>query len=122
MRASRSFCDLMNILLTNYRNNAKLHGICTFSGDSKQTNRAYDELLRTLKVLVSNNADNLLFSLYEDDDLFVQLWVAAHTLELDEQRAIDKLQGLVDSGAPIVSMSAKYTISGWNEGGLRVRT
>lgn len=108
-------------LLARYRELAELHGKHTFVGDAKKTNRTFHELHRVLAELVAEETDIFLFSLYDDEDSFVQLWAAAHTLELDEIRATSKLQELVDLGIPIVSMSARYTITGWNEGDLRVR-
>ncbi|ASM70975.1 MULTISPECIES: DUF2019 domain-containing protein [Roseobacteraceae] len=113
----------MNNLVDSYRANAELHGKFSLVGDARKTNHAYDELLKILKALISTRTDRLLFSLYEDNDLFVQLWAAAHTLELEERRAIDKLQEIaeLELDAPLVSMCARYTIKGWNEGELRVR-
>ena len=111
----------MNALLARYRELAELHGKHTVAGDAKKTNRTFDELHSVLVDMVVEESDILLFSLYEDDDRFVQLWSSAHTLELDESRAKRKLKELLDADIPIVSMSARYTISGWNEGGLRVR-
>ena len=111
----------MRSLLARYRELAERHGKQSFSGDAEKTNRTFDELHTVLAKMVAEEADDCLFSLYEDDDRFVQLWSAAHTLEIDESRATNKLQELVDLGLPIVSMSARYTIAGWNEGRLRVR-
>lgn len=111
----------MNTHLGRYRELAELHGKHTIAGDAKKTNCTFDELHSVLVDMIVEEADFLLFSLYEDDDKFVQLWSAAHTLELDESRAKSKLQELLDAEIPIVSMSARHTISGWEQGGLRVR-
>jgi hypothetical protein len=110
-------CDLIAL----YREKAALHGNLTFLGNSRKTNLAYKSLHKILAELVSNGSDNLLFSLYEDRDLSVQLWAAAHTLELDERRAIDKLHQIASLKEPIVSMSARLTAKGWNEGEVSFR-
>lgn len=112
----------MNDSLAKYRTNAETHGKYTLEGNSTKTNLAYDGLHNALDELISNKADKLLFSLYENSDLSVQLWAATHTLELDERRAMDKLQAIADLGASVISMSARYTIKGWMEGELRVRS
>ncbi|WP_127115980.1 DUF2019 domain-containing protein [Shimia sediminis] len=111
----------MNPNIAKYREWAAMHGNYTRSGDAKKTNHSHDELQKVLADLIAENADRLLFALFKDDDTSVQLWAAAHTLELDENRAINKLQDLSDLNVPLVSMSARYTIKGWKAGGLRVR-
>jgi len=60
----------MNALLARYRELAELHGKHTVAGDAKKTNRTFDELHIVLVAMVVEEADILLFSLYEDPILW----------------------------------------------------
>jgi hypothetical protein len=106
-------------MLQEYIRHASVHGNCTIEGDSEGANLAYGCLQQTFEQIVRSGEGDLLFGLYEDDDLWVQSWAAAHTLELNETRALAKLEQLVIARIPHVSTSAKYTIQGWKAGELR---
>ncbi len=111
---------MKNDLITRYRNAAITHGEGTRSGDSVKTNRAYDELGVSLKKITETGNDELLFSLY-DDDIWVQIWAAAHTLEVNEEKALTKLQVIMDAAIPLASTGARYTIQEWKRGKLTFR-
>lgn len=111
----------MNILIDEYRTVAGDHGRHTQEGDHKKANAAHDRLAEILKALVSANDDDQLFSLYDDADPHVQLWAATHTLELDQARAVAKLDEIRQAEIPLASMSARYTIQSWKEGDLKFR-
>lgn len=112
---------MKNNLITRYRNAAIAHGEGTRSGDSVKTNRAYDELVVLLKKITETDNDELLFSLYDDDDITVQVWAAAHTLEVNEEKALTKLQIIMNAAIPLASMGARYTIQEWKSGELTFR-
>jgi hypothetical protein len=109
----------MNARIDEYRRYAADHGRHTLDGDVDATNFAYDELQRVFVSIVRAGFASELFQLYDDRDPWVQSWAAAHSLEVDPERALDKLRQLETAGIPHVSTGAKYTIEGWNNGTLR---
>jgi hypothetical protein len=111
----------MQELLKKYREHAIEHGEQTVAGNSVATNKAHDQLLKTLKSLCEADADSEILSLLEDENASVRLWAGAHSLEVDEAKALAALNKLATAGVPIVSMSARYTVQGWQNGELRVR-
>src|SRR5688572_7825761 len=72
----------MTPMIDEYRENATLHGRFTRAGESDKANTAHDRLMSLLHELVAANEDAKLLSLYTDDDPWVQLWAATHTLEV----------------------------------------
>lgn len=111
----------MHDLLKEYRKCAVAHGEQTLAGNAIAANKAHDRLLGALKALSQENADSELLLLLEDENASVRLWAGAHCLEVDEPRALAALNRLAAAGVPIVSMSARYTVQGWQHGELRVR-
>jgi hypothetical protein len=109
----------MASLLDEYRRYAIDHGVFTAEGDANGINKSYDQLRRVFISLVDEGKGNELFRLYDDVDPSVQCWAAAHTLEIDEARALVKLEQIQKSGDPHVSMDAEYTIQEWKNGSLR---
>ena len=91
------------------------------SGNSKATNKAYDQLHSTLKILIEKEWDNSILDFLNDENVWVQLWASAHCLELNEKLSVRKLEELIEKDASIAGMSAEYTLEGWKNGGLRVR-
>jgi hypothetical protein len=108
-------------LVKEYRNAASEHGKWTLEGSAARTNAAHARLGHVLKAIVAAEEDHQLFSLYDDHDPWVQLWTAGHTLEIDEAKALSKLQALQGADIRLVSMEAEYTIRSWKEGDLRFR-
>jgi hypothetical protein len=110
---------MMNTLLDAYQRHASDHGKHTLQGDAEATNAAYDHLRNTFVAIVKAGYGHELFRFYDETDPWVQLWAAAHTLEIDEARALAKLRERVNARIPHISTSAKYTIQGWKNGELR---
>jgi hypothetical protein len=108
-------------LLKTYRECAVAHAEGTLSGNSTATNKAYDQLHIALKSLCKIGADDSILSLFDDENVSVQLWAAAHSLEVDEKKSVAALEKIISAGIPLVSMSARYTLQGWQNGELRVR-
>ena len=111
----------MNNLLADYVAAAREHGQYSSSGQSDMANNAHERLQDTLLALIAEGRDSELLTLYDNPDAWVQLWAGTHTLELDEGKAIAKLESLKAARKPLVSMSAKYTLVAWQEGNLSFR-
>ncbi len=109
----------MTSLLDEYRRHAADYGAHVIEGDADASNESYDRVQRAFISLVNEGKGNELFRLYDDSDPSVQCWAAAHTLEIDEARALAKLEQLEKSGIPHISTDAKYTIQEWKNGALR---
>ena len=105
-------------LVRKYVELAELHGESTCSGDYKKANRAYDLLIEHFRTIAKESSYEGLFELYSHKNPWVQLWSSSHTLEIDSELALDRLKTISDSGVPIVSMNARYTIQEWNKGKL----
>lgn len=112
----------MPTLIDNYKSAATAHGEGTKGGDSTKTNKAHDDLVRVLGELTARGEDTALLGLFDDPDVWVQLWAVAHTLEVDEKLARTKLQSIMDAGIPLASMDARYTLQGWDSGDLKFRS
>jgi hypothetical protein len=109
----------MTSTLEQYRRHATDHGLHMMSGDAEASNESHDRLLNTFGSLVRDGNRRELLTLYDDPNPSVQCWAAAHTLELDEAMALEKLEQLERSGIPIVSLNAEYTIKEWKNGNLK---
>ena len=109
----------MTLWLDEYRRHAANHGVHTMEGDAAKSNESYFRLQDAFIALVGEGKRNELFRLYDDVDPCVQVWAAAHTLEIDESRALAKLEQLEKSGIPHASFDAKYTIQEWTSGNLK---
>ena len=109
----------MSSLLDDYRRHAADHGAYMIEGEADSSNESYDRLQEVFIALVRKGRRDELFRLYDDVDSSVQCWAAAHTLEVDETRALAKLAHLEKSGVPHVGMDAEYTIKEWKNGVLR---
>ncbi|MCY2963553.1 MAG: hypothetical protein NT069_07875, partial [Planctomycetota bacterium] len=79
----------------------------------------YATLQDTFVTLARNGHLARLFELYDDNDVWVQIWAASHTLEIDEERALEKLKQLENSRVPLIATIAKHTAVEWKSGRLR---
>ena len=109
----------MASLLEDYRRHAVAHGVHSFDGDYVACNAAHDAIQQIFLQLFKAGKAAELFSFYDDPDVWVQCWAAAHTLEVDEPRALAKLEQIERTGEPNVSSDAHYTIEEWKLGNLR---
>jgi Domain of unknown function (DUF2019) len=105
-------------LLEEYRRYASEHGKHIKEADPDRSNVAHDNLHKTFLSLIAAGRGQDLILLFDDPDESVQLWAAAHSLEVDERKALEKLQAIADA-ASFVSLDAKYTIEEWRSGELR---
>ncbi len=110
----------MTSLLDEYRRHACDQGAAMLEGEGDASNSAYDRLQDALVSLIRAGRRHELFGLYDDLDPWVQSWAAAHTLEIDEARALAKLEQLQKSENPHVSSCAKFAIEEWKNGALRI--
>src|SRR6516162_7673398 len=109
----------MDELLDDYRRHAAEHGQHTVEGNADAANAAHDRLQRTFVAIMSAGKGTELFLLYDETNCWVQLWAAAHTLELNESKALAMLSALQQAGIPGISTTAKYTIQEWKGGKLK---
>jgi hypothetical protein len=107
-------------LLAEYREQALAHR-ANSTVDAKKANAAYAALQQVLKRMVGDGVDYLLFELYEDPNIGIQAWAAAHTLELDEARAQLKLEEISKAGVPLISSGSRITLEEWKKGNIRFR-
>lgn len=107
--------------LTDYRTAAHDHGRYSLSGESDLANKAYAKLQSAFLALVANGQDSTICDLYDDPDPWVQLWAATHTLEIAEDKAVEKIRALQAARKPVLSMNAKYTLLEWEKGKLSFR-
>ncbi|MEP4194035.1 MAG: hypothetical protein ABJL99_00185 [Aliishimia sp.] len=112
---------MIETLLSDYRASAIAHGNATIEGNARKTNRTYGRLHETLNKIPNSNDDSALLDLFNDTEVWVQLWAAAHSLEIDADKAIAKLKSLADAEISLISMSARYTIKEWENGNLSFR-
>ena len=75
---------MIDDLISDYRDAAIMHGDGTMSGDSKKANQAFNRLQDVLNKLTEIGEDKALLELFSDENVWVQLLVAAHSLETDE--------------------------------------
>ena len=109
----------MSSLLDDYRRHAADYGAHVIEGNADASNESYARVQRAFIALVNEGEGSELFRFYDDVDPSVQCWAAAHTLEVDETRALPKLEQLEKAGIPHISTDAKYTIQEWKSGALR---
>ena len=62
---------------------------CSYNGNYRKSNRAYDDLIQIEKYLFENNALDLLKQLYEDPNLWVRLAAAIVMAPWDEINAFN---------------------------------
>ena len=85
----------MDNFLQNYRAAAVEHGERTYNGvRPKKTDAAGRKLEAVFHAMVAAGQAHRLLELYNDQDLWVQVWAASHTLEIAEDQAIAKLTEL----------------------------
>lgn len=123
---SRSLSSLIRVqmiedLISDYKDTAILHGNGTMSGNKRKANQAYTRLQNILKKITEIDEDKALLDLFSDENVWVRLWAAAHSLEIDETKAKKNLRHLADAEIPIVSMNARYTLQEWDNGSLKFR-
>jgi hypothetical protein len=89
-----------------------------YEGDAENSNIAHDCLRDTYNTIVKIGKVDSLFALYDHPELCVQARAAARTLEVNEAKALAKLEQLEKAHIPFISSDAKYTIIEWKAGNL----
>ncbi len=112
----------MENLLQKYREAVVEHGECAYNGVRPgiidAVGRKRDDLLQEM---VAAGKDYRLLELYNDEDLWVQLSAATHTLEIAEDQAMAKLTELATTRYGRTRTTAKYTLQEWKAGNLKFR-
>ena len=111
--------NFMKDLINTYRAHAISHLEAIQNGNSKKANTACDNLIAVASELINSPDAMLLLSLLEDEDSWVQLCAATHSLKLDEAAAIAKLKQIQELEIPIASTMATYTIQEWQNEELK---
>ena len=88
---------------------------CSYNGNYRKSNRAYDDLIQIEKYLFENNALDLLKQLYEDPNLWVRLAAAIVMAPWDEINAFNIVKGIKEMDVDMYSFAAKYTLLNWKE-------
>jgi hypothetical protein len=109
----------MSSLVDEYRRHAIDHGAYLTQDDADSSNVSYDRLQDAFHAIIKARGRRELFKLYDDVDESVQCWAAAHTLEVDEGRALAKLKQLEKSENPYIRIDAEYTSREWKNGALK---
>lgn len=108
------------VLIDEYTDIAIAYGNTMTSVDFKKTNLYYDHLQKIFKKLVKQGCDYKLLDLRNNPNVWVQLWSATQTLEIDETNSLNILNNLQQGGG-ITAYVAKNTIQEWKSGNLKFR-
>lgn len=105
-----------------YRDAAFRHGSYTISGDYRNTNKAYKDIVAVLRKIrnLDDRGLELLRDLTYDEDLTVRVWSASHLLPLDEKWAIRVLEEISSLEIGHSSLDAEMTLSEWRSGRLTI--
>ena len=87
---------------------------CSYNGNYRKSNRAYDDLIQIEKYLFENNALDLLKQLYDDSNLWVRLAAAIAMAPFDDENAFNIVKKMTD-GEDLYSFSAKRTLLNWDK-------
>ena len=108
-------------LIAAYRRHAVEHGVATAAGDYKKGNAHHDRLIEAVGSLRQRGGegDHALLALLRDENPWVRVWAATHSLTVDEALARRTLESLsADPG--IVGFDARTVLSEWDRGNLRL--
>lgn len=107
-------------LIDRYIDLAIAYGNTMDSTDYKKTNLYYDQLQKVFRDLVRLGCDDKLFDLRDHVNVWVKLWAATHTLELDEKESVKVLNKIGQTGG-MTAYVAKNTIQEWDLKNLKFR-
>ncbi len=93
-------------LLELYAQHARDHGRHTRYGDSYAGNESHRHLDHTFRTLVQTGKRCDMLRLNQHPDQSVQCWTAAHTVGIEEEKALQMLDELAHSDDPIISWNA----------------
>jgi hypothetical protein len=94
------------------------HWKYSHEGDSEKANISYDCLCNTYNTIVKIGKVDSLFALYDHPELCVQARAATRTLEINEAKALAKLEQLEKADDPHISFDAEQIIISWKAGKL----
>lgn len=104
-----------------YADAAAGHGKATESGNHRTANRAHDALAKVHRELRSRGRDGEagIQALMADQDSWVRLWAAAHSLEFAPAAAERVLDRFAHGQPGPVRLNAEYTLRAWRNGELK---
>ena len=108
-------------LIANYRRHAAEHGAATEAGDHKEGNAHHDRLIEVVGALRRRGAegDHALLDLLSDENPWVRIWAATHSLTIDEAQAHRTLDSL-STEPGIIGFDAQMVLTEWEKGSLRI--
>ena len=99
---------------------AKSYGKYSELGDSKKTNKSYDEIMSSLADInnLPDNGKQYLSELVDDENDYVVCWAATHLIPMDKKLAKRTLKRLTKGKPGIVRFDAKMVLEEWKAGRL----
>ena len=88
---------------------------CSYNGNYRKANRAYDNLMQIKKYLLENNAIESLKTFYESSDLYLRLSAAVYLAPLDSENCYKIIKEIMDADEGWASFDAKYTLKEWSK-------
>lgn len=121
----KDISNSVNNLLKEYRKTALLYkqaeDECNFSLKDKASKKS----IEILGLLVRLGEDKKIEIFLEDEEVVVQMFAATHLLEVEEKKAIKKLQEIKSNSKieemSITQMNASMIIDAWHSGKLKIR-
>jgi hypothetical protein len=103
--------------LAEYAKAAGRHGSATVAGDADSANRAFHDLQRCWNRIRLNAPEwqSRFQALLSNEDPWVRLWAASHTLPLDPDLAVPVLEALSHE-AGFLGFDARMTLQTWQKG------
>ena len=110
----------LETLVREYREFSVAHGKASFDGDYKTANRNADTIMNIYRELRrrGREAQNSILPLFNDEDLNVRVWAAAHALEFVPEQAEPVLVELSKLGRGLHRLNAQVCLEQWRNGTL----
>lgn len=96
------------------------HANATLSGDYKTVNKNYDRIIKIIKYLKHLNKLYILEDLVNHESLGVRICAGTYLLPVNEKKAKETLENIVNKTDGIHSLIAKTTLNEWEKGNLKI--
>lgn len=109
-----------NKLVNNFIQKTKLEGQYTQTGDYKEINKIYKEIIATIKKIYSIDPEfDSLKYLFNHENDSVKKWAASVLLFSNEKEKASKVLKDMSKGKGLASFTAEMTLSEWKKGNLK---
>jgi hypothetical protein len=105
--------------LKTFEEEAKKHAECTEKGNYKSGNICYSKIVKSVSVLRNENLVSKLSIFLNSSSIGVRLWSATFLLPINEKDSLRVLEEITKN-LDIHSSTAKYTLSEWRLGNLKL--